>query len=402
MRRGRPPHPDVLTPREWQVLELMRAGLTNKEIAGRLGITERGAKYHVSEILSKLGMDRREDARTWRREKLHRVGLAALLARPSGTVTRIASGLLASGVVALLALGLGVAVMERRGGQAETLASDQKTEERAREEMIQLADEATAAARSVEPESVLFSLAHQSSNYYYRFSLGDQGRVLVTGPNSEPGKPRWEVMAVSFGTRSIVPPPLDVRTLQKTPVALRQAMPSALGRVPPRPGTVEVSTRDGEVAWDIYAGPVYCGLKDASPLSTMTCIDSERLPSAQELEEMRRAADVAPAGGASAPDSGQQWGCPFEARVITLDVDKAEMAQGRSGGSITEWFGDCPVFLEARPGGSQIADANAPCQLVLITKPGSFVSGWEGRQFGKCDGVAIFHSTGFPPRAAEP
>ncbi len=62
MNRGRPRHEDVLTPREWQVLDLIEAGLTNEEIAERLGISFGTAKYHVAEIISKLGVERREDA----------------------------------------------------------------------------------------------------------------------------------------------------------------------------------------------------------------------------------------------------------------------------------------------------------------------------------------------------
>jgi DNA-binding NarL/FixJ family response regulator len=49
-------NPDALTGREREVLGLVRLGLTNEEIAGRLGITLDGAKYHVSQILSKLGV----------------------------------------------------------------------------------------------------------------------------------------------------------------------------------------------------------------------------------------------------------------------------------------------------------------------------------------------------------
>ena len=60
MWRRRPP--DELTPREREVLDLVRLGLTNEEIAGRLGITNAGAKYHVSQILSKLGVATREEA----------------------------------------------------------------------------------------------------------------------------------------------------------------------------------------------------------------------------------------------------------------------------------------------------------------------------------------------------
>ncbi len=64
--RGRPPHPDILTPREREVLALLREGLSNEEIARRLGVTLAGAKYHVSEILGKLGVSTREEAARWR------------------------------------------------------------------------------------------------------------------------------------------------------------------------------------------------------------------------------------------------------------------------------------------------------------------------------------------------
>jgi DNA-binding CsgD family transcriptional regulator len=65
-RRGRPPYPDILTPREWEVLELLRTGLSNPEIAERLGVTRDAVKYHVSEILSKLGVGSRGEAAVWR------------------------------------------------------------------------------------------------------------------------------------------------------------------------------------------------------------------------------------------------------------------------------------------------------------------------------------------------
>ena len=55
-------HPDDLTPREREVFDLLRVGLTNEEIAARLGISLDGAKYHVSQVLSKLGVATREEA----------------------------------------------------------------------------------------------------------------------------------------------------------------------------------------------------------------------------------------------------------------------------------------------------------------------------------------------------
>src|SRR2546425_3101819 len=59
---GRGSHPDELTRREQEVLQLLRMRLTNEEIAQRLGITPDGAKYHVSQILSKLDVGTREEA----------------------------------------------------------------------------------------------------------------------------------------------------------------------------------------------------------------------------------------------------------------------------------------------------------------------------------------------------
>jgi DNA-binding CsgD family transcriptional regulator len=66
--RGRPRHPDVLTPREWEVLTLVREGLTNPQIAERMGIALDTAKSHVSEIISKLQVSTREEAAAWRPE----------------------------------------------------------------------------------------------------------------------------------------------------------------------------------------------------------------------------------------------------------------------------------------------------------------------------------------------
>ena len=62
MKRGRPKHADLLTPREWEVLALLREGRTNEEISDCLGISFYTAKFHVSEILSKLGVSSREEA----------------------------------------------------------------------------------------------------------------------------------------------------------------------------------------------------------------------------------------------------------------------------------------------------------------------------------------------------
>ncbi len=51
--------PNSLTPRQSEVLQLVAQGLTNKEIAAALVITERTVKYHMSEILQKLHLQNR-------------------------------------------------------------------------------------------------------------------------------------------------------------------------------------------------------------------------------------------------------------------------------------------------------------------------------------------------------
>jgi DNA-binding NarL/FixJ family response regulator len=51
-----------LTPREMETLEMLAEGLSNKQIAARLHISEHTAKFHVNSILSKLGAGTRTEA----------------------------------------------------------------------------------------------------------------------------------------------------------------------------------------------------------------------------------------------------------------------------------------------------------------------------------------------------
>jgi DNA-binding NarL/FixJ family response regulator len=48
--------PDPLTKREVEVLRLMAAGMSNKEIATALSAGEATVKSHVSSLLSKMGV----------------------------------------------------------------------------------------------------------------------------------------------------------------------------------------------------------------------------------------------------------------------------------------------------------------------------------------------------------
>ena len=51
-----------LTAREKEILKLMVDGLPNTEIADKLGVSPSTAKFHVSNVLSKLGVASRTEA----------------------------------------------------------------------------------------------------------------------------------------------------------------------------------------------------------------------------------------------------------------------------------------------------------------------------------------------------
>lgn len=53
---------EILTPREGEVMTLLADGLSNKEIAAKLEISEHTAKFHVNSILQKMGAQKRVEA----------------------------------------------------------------------------------------------------------------------------------------------------------------------------------------------------------------------------------------------------------------------------------------------------------------------------------------------------
>jgi DNA-binding CsgD family transcriptional regulator len=61
------PLPNQLTPRERQIIELIAAGLSNRQIAEELVIAPATAARHVANILAKLGFSSRSQIAAWAR-----------------------------------------------------------------------------------------------------------------------------------------------------------------------------------------------------------------------------------------------------------------------------------------------------------------------------------------------
>ena len=59
------PLTDPLTPREREVAALVARGLTNRQIASDLHLSERTIENHVSKILRKLGFASRAQVAAW-------------------------------------------------------------------------------------------------------------------------------------------------------------------------------------------------------------------------------------------------------------------------------------------------------------------------------------------------
>ena len=62
MRRGVPVGDIILTMREHDVLSGLRSGLSNKEIAGNLSLSEVTVKHHIKSLRGKLGARNRVNA----------------------------------------------------------------------------------------------------------------------------------------------------------------------------------------------------------------------------------------------------------------------------------------------------------------------------------------------------
>lgn len=120
--------------RERAVLDLLAADKTNGEIAESLGISFATAKWHVSEVLTKLGVESRtEAARYWRRERgllgrarrgLRWIAWGAWLKAGAGGVALVAAGV-AIGFVVTLGRGGATTPASPSQGSTATTAADE-------------------------------------------------------------------------------------------------------------------------------------------------------------------------------------------------------------------------------------------------------------------------------------
>ncbi len=122
--RGRPPHPGILTPAEQRVLAELRRGGTNAEIAVRLGVTLDTVKFHISNMLGKLGLENRRELAAWRAEPRRRLfGLLAVpgALEPVGRVL-VWAGVAAAGAAAVAVVAVVLIVLAGLDGGEQQLA----------------------------------------------------------------------------------------------------------------------------------------------------------------------------------------------------------------------------------------------------------------------------------------
>ena len=238
VRRGRPAYPDVLTPREWEVLALIKEGLTNPQIAQRLGISESGARFHVSEILSKLGVDSRQEAAEWR-APCKPFALGSLLIKWS------ASAAIAAAVLVLVLLGVGFLAMKSRASSgADSFALPTPTQEPEPSTAAQVATafhpagtrtgvsyvDAVVEAVEQNDEAKLFSLIH-----YYPRACGPPPPATsgVSGVPCPTGEPvGTEVLGVFLGGCEGVFYPLGSEGARRAPAHFLLAIDPRLYAIP--------------------------------------------------------------------------------------------------------------------------------------------------------------------------
>jgi DNA-binding CsgD family transcriptional regulator len=111
--RGRPPYPGIFTPAEQRVLQGLKRGHTYQQIADELGLSYDTVKYHVSNMLSKAQVERRDE-------------LVAFAGQPGLRWSALPTSLMWAGGAAAAAafVTFAVLVLVNRGGNDDPAAPD--------------------------------------------------------------------------------------------------------------------------------------------------------------------------------------------------------------------------------------------------------------------------------------
>ncbi len=205
-------HPDDLTSREREVLDLVRLGLTNEEIAERLGVSVAGAKYHVSQILGKLGVGSRHEAaavvlaerRRWRTFALAPLAWPLkqlslpLVAKFAATAVLVAA---AGGTAALV---WAVVTTSGPGDQEMAFAPSPTSVEAVRA----LASDTPQPTASFAPQPTTVVLASPTTpvSVEPQFSDEDLLRVAYQGPKAPSGAYQEEASSYYVNTASVRSP----------------------------------------------------------------------------------------------------------------------------------------------------------------------------------------------------
>ena len=226
---------DDLTDRQREVLRLIAAGKTNASIADKLGISLDGAKYHVSEVMAKLGVDSREAAaELWKAQESMR---ARFFRRPRvlvpGSVLLKLLGVAGAAVVAVAAASMVILAATRSGDDRKSIspvATASVTEQAA------LSSTQTLVAGLIMPT------APQPQPALVEAGAGDSWRLLVTEAAVRAFRPDEAILALGF---DLSPPRVDVLDPDGRIVARVETGYQPMARINPANGTLVVSDELG-------------------------------------------------------------------------------------------------------------------------------------------------------------
>lgn len=230
--RGRPRHPETLTPRQYEVWLLLREGLTNEEIAARLGISPDGVKFHMGDILRRLGVATRHEAAARDPEDVRRPWWAGALA-PLGWSRRLRPLALpyATGAAITIAALSAIALLlwgVVRSSRQEPASADGPT-------TVELAAPIGEIVFSV--DGALWTVNADGSGLARVLARGDAG-AAISSPSFSPEGAR---LAYIEDRRRVVVLDLDTRE--------REAIDLYVDRTPPPPAASDMSIGPSAVHW---------------------------------------------------------------------------------------------------------------------------------------------------------